>query len=118
MKKQDKQRTFSVILWRVLVNYRCSGDAKMHLLFHKRHNFRNKKKLSRKQHVFRPVGSEFFHADRKTDTTTLIVASSNVVNPPKNDKLFFSSRFLLAVIIFPYFNDFLSSFRHTHNLTF
>jgi len=34
---------------------------------------------------FRPVGAELFHADRRTDTTKLIVAFRNFVNAPKNE---------------------------------
>jgi len=31
------------------------------------------------------VGTEFFHADRRTDMTRLVVAFRNFVNAPKND---------------------------------
>jgi hypothetical protein len=33
----------------------------------------------------RPVGAELFHADRRTDTTKLIVAFRNFANGPKKE---------------------------------
>ena len=35
----------------------------------------------------RPVGAEFFHADRRTDMTKLLVAFRKFANAPKNDIL-------------------------------
>jgi len=32
----------------------------------------------------RPVGAELLHANRRTDTTKLIVATRNFANAPKN----------------------------------
>jgi hypothetical protein len=36
----------------------------------------------------RPVGTELFHADRRTDVTKLIVALRNSANAPKKDELY------------------------------
>ena len=33
----------------------------------------------------RPVGTEFFHADRRTDMTTLIITFRNFLNAPKKN---------------------------------
>jgi hypothetical protein len=35
----------------------------------------------------RPVGAELFHADRRTDTTKLIVAFRNFANAPKKNSV-------------------------------
>ena len=44
----------------------------------------------------RPVGAEFFYANRKTDMTTLIVAFRNLANAPKNS---FSKDHLPFIVI-------------------
>jgi hypothetical protein len=40
-----------------------------------------------------PVGTEFFHTDRRTDTTMLIIAFCNFANAPKK-RIFFKNQHL------------------------